>query len=918
MIMNAKNILCGLLFTAVGSYTQLSAQVPVASPASHFGFNIGDDYHLATYTQTEAYFKKLAASDRCKLIDIGTTEEGRHQYMLVVSSPENIKNLERYKKISQQLARAEGLDDAQARALAAQGKPVVWIDGGLHATETVGAHQLIETAYQLVSRTDAETQRILDNTIILLVHCNPDGQELVSNWYMRNKDPEKRDTRVPVLYQKYIGHDNNRDFYMMNMKETQNMSRQQYVEWMPQIVYNHHQTGPAGTVLAGPPYRDPFNFNYDPLVITSLDAVGAAMNNRLNVEGKPGYTQRAGSGYSTWWNGGLRTTPYFHNMVGILTEIIGGPTPASIPLVPERLIPNGATPNPVAPQEWHFRQSIDYSVSLNYAVLNHAVNESQNLLFNIYKMGQNAISRGQRDNWTLSPKRVASLKAAVQADQKTEDGKAAGAPAAGPGRAATLPLKYYDAIYKNPELRDARAYVLPANQPDFPTAVKFINALIRSGILVHQATSDFSIAGKQYPKGSYVVKTDQSFRPHVLDMFEPQDHPNDFQYPGGPPVRPYDMAGWTLAFQMGVKFDRILEGFEAPLQRIEPGKVQTPVATVPAASANGYYLSAAANNSFLAVNDLLKAGVAVSRITKAEGDMPAGSFYVSAKGQSLLKQSSEKFGTKVVAASRKPSSTTKVSPARIALYDQYGGSMPSGWVRWIMEQFHYNFDVVYPKDIDNGNLNAKYDVILFIDGGIPAAGETTPNPRNQQPKPEEIPAQYQRMLGTITPQTSIPQLKTFLEKGGNIVTVGTSTNLVYHLNLPVQNALVEQKDGKEQPLPGDKFYIPGSILRVNVDNTQQSTWGMEQVADVVFDHSPVFRLGDEAAKQQIKPLAWYGEEEALRSGWAWGQSYLKNGVAAFVAPVGKGKLFAFGPEITFRAQSHGTFKMLFNELYRSK
>lgn len=913
--MIAKNIIFGLVFTAVSTFAQ--AQSVVTSPREHFGFNIGDDYKLATYTQTEAYFQKLATSNRTKLVDIGMTEQGRHQYMLVVSSPENIKKLDQYKKISQQLARAENMSDEQARALAAQGKPVVWIDGGLHATETVGAHQLIETAYQLVSRTDPETMRILDNTIILLVHCNPDGQELVSNWYMQNPDVQKRDTRVPVLYQKYIGHDNNRDFYMMNMKETQNMSRQQYVEWMPQIVYNHHQTGPAGTVVAGPPYRDPFNFNYDPLVITSLDGIGAAMIGRLNAEDKPGYTRRAGSVYSTWWNGGLRTTPYFHNMIGILTEIIGSPTPATIPLVPDRLIPNDATPNPIKPQAWHFRQSIDYSVSLNYAVLNHAVNESQNLLFNFYKMGKNSIVRGQQDNWTLSPKGAASIKAAAQAEQKTAAaGSTEGsAPAA---RSAAVPMKHYDAVYKNPELRDARAYVLPADQPDFPTAVKFINALVRSGILVHQASSNFSIAGKNYPKGSYVVKTDQAFRPHVLDMFEPQDHPNDFQYPGGPPIRPYDMAGWTLAFQMGVKFDRILEGFEAPLQRMEAGKIQNPLAQQVSASQNGYFLSPAANNSFLAVNDLLKAGIPVSRTSKSDNNIPAGSFYIPAKGFEVLKQAGSKFGIVATPAKRKPSGTKNIAASRIALFDQYGGSMPSGWVRWIMEQFHYPFEVIFPKDIDAGDLNAKYDVILFIDGGIPALGDTGTNPRNQQPKPEEIPAAYHKMLGNVTAQQSIPQLKSFLEKGGNIVAVGTSTNLVYHLGLPVQNALAEVKGDKEVPLPGDKFYIPGSILKVNLDNTQPSTWGMESVADVVFDQSPVFRLTDEAAKQQIKPLAWYGEDDALRSGWAWGQQYLKKGVAAFVAPVGKGKLFAYGPEITFRAQAHGTFKLLFNELYKNK
>jgi hypothetical protein len=915
--MIAKNIIYGLVFTAVAGMGQAVAQVAIPTPKAHFGFNIGDDYQLATYIQTESYFKKLAASDRTKLVDIGLTEEGRHQYMLVVSSPENIRKLAQYKKISQQLGRAENLNDEQAKALAASGKPVIWIDGGLHATETVGAHQLIETAYQLVSRNDAETKKILDEVIILLVHCNPDGQELVSNWYMRNSDPKKRDTRVPVLYQKYIGHDNNRDFYMMSMKETQNMSKQQYVEWMPQIVYNHHQTGPAGSVLAGPPYRDPFNFNYDSLVITSLDGVGAAMNNRLNVEGKPGYTQRAGSNYSTWWNGGLRTTPYFHNMIGILTEIIGGPTPAEIPLVPDRLIPNGATPNPVMPQSWHFRQSIDYSVSLNYAVLNYAVNNSESLLFNLYRMGKNSIDRGLKDNWTLSPKRAAAIKTAYQADQKKTD--SAKTPAAGFERTPTVSMKYFDAVLKNPELRDARAYVIPADQSDFPTAVKFINALIYSGVQVHKASTSFNIEGKQYPAGSYVVKTDQAFRPHVMDMFEPQDHPNDFQYPGGPPVRPYDVAGWTLAYQMGVKFDRILTGFEAPLNKLEPGKLQQPTAQKLAVSTGGYLLSPAANNTFLAVNKLLKAGVEVSRINKAQQDLPAGSFYVPAKGMDLLKTTGMEFGTVAKPVSRKPSGLIPISTARIALYDQYGGSIPSGWARWIMEQFQYNFDVVYPKDIDKGDLNAKYDVILFIDGGIPAVGNTAENSRNLAPKEEEVPEAYRARLGSITADKSIPQLKSFIEKGGNVVAVGSSTNLVYHLGLPVKNALVEkQADGKEKALPGDKFYIPGSILKVNLDNSQSANWGMEAVADLIFDNSPVFTLTDEAKKQDIVPLAWYGNEDPLRSGWAWGQIYLKNGVAAFVAPLGKGRLYAFGPEITFRAQSQGSFKMLFNELYKTK
>ena len=476
------------------------------SPKEHFGFGMGDDYQLATNTQTEAYFKKLASgSDRIKLVDIGKTEEGRSQYMLIVSSPENLKKLERYKEISQKLALAEGLTEQEAKALAEEGKAIVWIDGGLHATETLGIHQLIETVWNLSSRQDPETLRILDNTIILMTHANPDGQELVSNWYMREKTPEKRSLRyLPRLYEKYAGHDNNRDFFMLNLKETQNIGRQLFIEWIPQIMYNHHQSGPAGSVVAGAPYRDPFNYVFDPILMTSIDALGAAMNTRLNIENKPGYTQKYGSVFSTWYNGGLRTTTYFHNMIGLLTETIGGPNPTEIPLVPQRLIPNGGTTFPITPQKWHFRQSVDYSVSLNYAVLNYAVRHRDELLYNIYLMGKNSIDRGSKDTWGLSPNKVEAINLAYQKDQ--QNARSGGDQNAGADR-ASIPTKYFDTVMHNPTLRDARGYIIPANQADFPTAIKFVNALLRTGILVHKATDDFTVAGKKYTWGSFIVKT---------------------------------------------------------------------------------------------------------------------------------------------------------------------------------------------------------------------------------------------------------------------------------------------------------------------------------------------------------------------------------------------------------------------------
>lgn len=895
----------------------LSAQ-NIPSPKEHFGFNIGDNYQLATYTQTEAYFKKLAAaSNRVKLVDIGKTEEGRTQYMVIVSSPANIKQLEKYKSISQRLARAENLTNAQAQELAKEGKAVVWIDGGLHATETVGAHQLVETMWQFVSRNDEETQRILNDAIILFVHANPDGQELVSNWYMRNADTLKRSlNNLPRLYQKYIGHDNNRDFFMNNMSETRNMSRQQYIEWIPQILYNHHQTGPAGSVVAGPPYRDPFNFVFDPLLVTGIDAVGAAMINRLNVEDKPGYTQRGGSVFSTWWNGGLRTTAYFHNIIGLLTEIIGNPTPARVPLVTARLIPNAATPFPVTPRPWLFRQSIDYSVSLNYAVLDYAVRNREHLLYNIYKMGKNSIDRGNKDQWSLSPNKVEAIREAFKKDQRPS------AQNNSQNFVDTVPLKYYDAVFKDPAKRDPRGFIIPSDQPDLSSAVKFVNTLILSGIRVEKATAAFTVAGKQYPAGSYVVKTNQAFRPHVIDMFEPQDHPNDFLYPGGPPVRPYDAAGWTPAFTMGFRFDRIMDGFDGPFEHIAYGVEQTTPGKF-SNSSNGYVLNAAGNASFIAVNDLLKEGVEVMRITDASVNGAAqGSFFVkaTAKSKAILEKAAREYGAQAIAVNRQPAGTAKkLKSLRIGLWDTYGGSMPSGWLRWIFEQHHFPHTVIYAKDIDAGNLIDQFDVIVFVGGAIPGVGAGGRGFGGRGPNPDEIPAEYHKTMGTITADKSIPALKAFVEAGGSIVTIGSSANLAYHFKLPVKNALVELTDGVERALPGEKYYIPGSVLRVRVDSTLQTAWGMNSEADVFVSSSPVFTLNPAAiAKGEVTPIAWYASAKPLRSGWAWGQEYLQDGIAAFSATMGKGNLYVFGPEITFRSQTHGTFKFLFNQLTGTK
>ncbi len=886
----------------------------ITSPKDQFGSNIGDDYFLANYTQLTEYWNKLAReSDRMTLVEIGRTAEDRPQLMAVITSPANHKRLDRYKDIARRLALAEGLTDAEAQTLAREGKAVVWIDGGLHATEVLGAQQIVEMVYQMNSLDDAETRRFLDDVIMLAVPANPDGMELVSDWYMREPDPQQRSTGgIPRLYQKYVGHDNNRDFYMSAQPESTNMNRILYREWFPQIMYNHHQTGPAGTVMFAPPFRDPFNFNFDPLVPIGIDTVGAAMQTRFAAEGKPGVTVRGGASYSTWWNGGLRTTVYFHNMIGLLTEAIGNPTPVTIPFVPSRVLPSSNLFYPIAPQEWHFRQAIDYEITANRAVLDVASRHREQWLYNIYQMGRNAIAKGNTDTWTPTPRRVAAIEQAIAGEQPAGGGRGGGR---GRGGAS---LKYYEML-KNPAWRDPRGFIIPADQPDFLTATKFVNALIKNGVTVQRATVSFTVAGKSYPAGSYVVKAAQAFRPHVMDMFEPQDHPDDFPYPGGPPSPPYDSAGWTLAFQMGVAFDRVLEGFDGPFERIA-GFAEPPAGTVTeAASAAGYLFSHRVNDAFLAVNRLLAADEEVYWLRTPTIDDPstAGTFYVTAMPSTLarLQAMASEIGLSFEATSTRPAATdVKLQKVRIGLWDRYGGSMPSGWTRWIFEQFEFPFEVVYPKTLDAGNLRAKYDVLVFVDGAIPAGDGGSGGFGGGTPA--NVPAEFQPMLGNVTVSATVPRLKEFLDQGGTILTIGSSNSLAHHLGLPIKNHLVEEtEDGTEQPLPREKYYVPGSVLRVAVDNTNPLAHGFEDRMDVFFNNSETFRLEPNAMLEGVRPVAWFDSRTPLRSGWAWGQFYLDGGVAVVDATVGKGKLYMYGPEVLFRSQPHGTYKLIFNGIY---
>jgi hypothetical protein len=674
--------------------------------------------------------------------------------------------------------------------------------------------------------------------------------------------------------------------------------------------------------MFAPPFRDPFNYNIDPMVITGIDLVGSAMHSRFTAEGKPGTTRRRGANYSTWWNGGLRTTPYFKNMIGLLTETIGNPTPMEIPMIMERIVPNDDLPAPIVPQTWHFRQSIDYSVTANKAVLDLASRYRETFLYRIWRMGMNSIERGNTDTWTMHPKRVEDLRAAMGA---TESGQDFAANVGGFGGQRGTREDYETML--RPETRDPRGYILPADQPDFPTATKFVNALLENGVLVHRATSDFSVGGERYPAGSYVVKSAQAFRPHVIDMFEPQDHPNDFRYPGAAPTPPYDNAGWTLAMQMGVEFDRILDDFDGPFQTIDDWNAAPLAGEVSGASgASGFLFSHEVNDSFTAINRLQASGHEVywlrEAFTAGGATHAAGTFYVKARGQTAdqLQGLAGDLGIDFVGTADEPSAVAlRLNSPRIGLWDEYGGSMPSGWIRWMLEQFEYaDFEVVYPQRMNEGDLSDDFDVIIFPNGAIGGDFEEmmvgVPDSVRQQMMaefgmgrmdPESIPEEYRNRLGSISPQVTGPALQEFLADGGSIVTIGGSTRLGMGLGLELEDHL--------EGVSREEYYVPGSILEVAIDEDALVSTGMSSPLMVSFNNSPVFRPG----AMDVQPLAWFDQDEPLRSGWAWGQEKLNGGVTMAQAKVGDGTVYLFGPSITRRAQPHATFKFLFNAIVLS-
>ena len=462
-------------------------------------------------------------------------------------------------------------------------------------------------------------------------------------------------------------------------------------------------------------------------------------------------------------------------------------------------------------------------------------------------------------------------------------------------------------------------YVISTDQRDPGTAAKLVNVLRRGGIEVDRATVAFTLDGSSYPAGSFVVSGAQSFRPHLTDLLNPQVYPDRLLYPGGPPDQPYDITGWTLPYQMDVRVDKHSGlGDRRAALKLEPVEWATPpTGSVSGEATGAYAIDTRTNDAFTAVNRLLAAGDTISRtsndVSIGGAAWPAGTFLVAA-GQGTharIERAATDLGLSIEALDQLPSGDTlRIREPRTALYQAWGGNMDEGWTRWILEQFNFAYTTLRDREIRAGDLHERFDVIILPD----ATYESMLRGLASDTMPDEY-------TGGMT-IAGVASLYEFVVHGGTLVALDTAAELpLAAFNIPIRDVTEGQSDSE--------FYIPGTLLRLQVDNTHPVAFGMPVEATAFFARSPAFTVGRPPSRTEramgithegpdtIETVATYPSSDLLKSGWLMGESVIAGRAAVLDAAVGEGRVILLGFRTQHRAQPHGTFKLLFNSILLS-
>jgi Zinc carboxypeptidase len=874
------------LFIAFFAVSLALAQRTITSPEGAFGFKPGTDRKLADWNELTAYFEKLSTqSDRIRYQELGKTTEGRPFIAVTISSPDNLAHLDRYKEIQTKLADPRTTSPEEAKRLIAEGKTVLVVTCNVHSTEIASSQSAAEFAYQLATGDTPKIRSILQNVIIVLVpSLNPDGQQLVVDWYKKYLGTQYEGVSPVVVWHHYVGHDDNRDWSSFTQVETRLAVEKVINPWHPQILYDIHQMGSNGPRIYLPPWVDPIDPNVDPILVESMNALGTETALEIGQTGKQGVLIH---GVYDFWSP-LRDYISLHNGLRVLTESasVNIATPINIPF--EKLdrgigydakVSTWNFPDPWKGGEWHLRDIVDYQIDAFFSIANNAAQYRERYLSNFYQISLRAVNRNS-----------------------------------GP-----------------------YAYIIPAEQTDSVATARLINILRTGGVEVERATADFEADGKHYGRGSYIVALAQPYGNFAKTLLEVQDYPNIPEYPGGPLQRPYDVTAQTLPLLFGVTADAIQKKFTVASSNVDVAKT-TPGHFDKSSNGNGYLIADKTNSSLYVLFAVLAEGVKAYRLT---GDgYEAGTIYIPQQDgvDGKLSVIARKFPVDIRAASSSPKgSALLIHLPRIGLYQSWVASMDEGWTRWIFDQNAIPYTRLTDADIRKGDLNQRFDVILIPDnsaaaitsgrrgfgedsgGGstaIRGSGSASDAQKGEgetaAAKPHvvaegdgsrepQVPPEFRGGLGS----DGVASLHAFTEAGGTIVTLNKASEVYAKKDAgAVQNALggVDRKS----------FFIPGSILQISVDPSNPIAFGSNSTVPIFYENGPTFNVSGNA-----RSIASFTTDKPLLSGWILGGQFLKGTSVIAEEPLGKGRIILFGFRPQYRAQSEVTYKFLFNALLYS-
>jgi hypothetical protein len=880
-----KTFLAALALVVAFSLAPFAAGT-LQTPEQFLGFRVGADNKLIRWDKIVEYMKLAgASSDRVRYRELGKSTNNNPFIVLEISAPDTLKNLDRYKEMERKLYFQGGAPtDAERDAIFAQGKVVVVITCSIHATE-IGASQMsVELVHRLATDDSPTVKKILDNVIFLLVpSLNPDGEIMVTDWFNKNVGTPFEPSPIPYLYHPYVGHDNNRDVYMFTQKESQHTAQLLWHDWFPSIWLDEHQQGSNGPRIFTMPATDPINPNVHPLIYRWNGILGQSQAAALEAAGKEGIIYN--STYTNFWEGAMAWSGWWHNQVGLLTEVAsarvaapidqqravpGRPAPpaagrgegggrgeqfTNAPLPPPTDInPRTEYPRPWMGGHWTLRDIVDYELVATMALLETTADRRETILQNIYEINRETIANGTKG--------------------------------------------------------DVTSIIVPIDgQHDVREAAHLVDRLQLGGVQIYRADSAFEANGNKYAAGTYVIPMTQVFGRYAKDMLEKQTYPEVRRAPNAPPEPPYDVTAWSLGMLLGVKTDFVKDPLPdsvkltlVPDAYAKSGGNASGIAPLPLiakgeVAGNGahYAFDYKGADTAIAINRLLKEGARVAF------DAPSH-LSVSNVPRAKVEAIAKDFGLSVRANdadARNRATVNSFHAPRVAMYQPFtGGNMDEGWTRWVLEQYEFNLTSIHNDDIRTGNLHQKFDAIILADQDPRSiiSGYDAP----------AIRPEYRGGIG----EAGVRNLKQFVADGGTLVTMGNACDLaIESLPIPVRNV--------KKGLTRDQHFAPGAILHVEVDTEHPIGYGVAADTYGFYINSPFFSLVEGFNSQKTSVVARYPNTNVVASGWLKGEELMAGRAAVVSIDMNPGRVVLFGLRPQHRAQTHATFPLLFNALYLS-